>query len=1367
MMHPEKVEQMKAFWDKSRNNKGAVTEAEIAQQERNTAFMRDVREKLKERAKGITEAQRPKAVMLSATPFAWHYSLDYAEGYLFDHGPEPTSKGYNTPSARDRFYVENFGYRMRYGKLTQPDAAAATVTGTLERRFAEKLMKEGAMSGRALQVDQDYSRQFVLSESELGTKIDEILHHIQTNPRFSVLREFIGLGDYLARRYLLEGLKARESVARVKQHLDLGRKVVVFHDYKKGGSMNPLAVTFNPGDSKIVFNPETGKNEEINLASRLDELKKAVGHYDATKKELDGLLSPLDVYARAFPEAGIFNGSVPKGQRRAIIDKFNKSGSSTNILLVQRASGKEGISLHDRDGKHQRVFIDIGLANRPTDAIQGEGRIYRHGVRSNAIVEYLTTGTNFERWTFAQTIAQRSSTAENLAMGERARALLQSFASGYNEAEASTPSNAQGTGGKEIDRRIDEGNSYKTAIALFYTNQKKTSGNKSAEGTDYFATPEPVGFKMVEWADIQPGEKVLEPSGGHGAIARFFPDSTNRHAVEPSNELAGRLALNATDTTIHNMRFEDYHIGNKFNAVVMNPPFGTAGKTAMEHLTKALGHLKEGGRTVALIPVGSSMESRFDKWFYGDDAKDYHLRAEIKLPSSTFSRAGTSVNTRVLVIDKVTPAKDGTVPDMDTKRADLSGVSDINELFKELEFVSVPPRPEVAQGAEPESPEAVQNPAAALMNNGRAGMLPKSPTSTIPTPERDSTWSPAEFNHTKTGSPIFVAKIMRNLSREDYVAAAAQAKSLGGHYSNYKGSGAIPGFHFDSAESRDEFIGGGGSTLRSSPSRPEESPDLEESLKSPDAAEKLADVKVGTMSALGAYRTLTAKREAGKVLSPKEENQLSDAEAALRDRLDGDKHSPERLDRKPDFSIGRPHEIFNDLLKASPSSHEYTDEPTSNPRIQEALNSVRSKLFGGTAPRTVRSHTFADDTRAFEKNTGIKVQLFRIPGADDYRRHAAFVHPDHPGVIFVNAASKIPTKSLLAHEWLHNASHDPKAAIMLDEFAAAVKPLYDKEKFDRYGEDLAGDYTEEQIPSEILGDIFSDALQETPLYGTDQLVSDWPKVKKLASDLFEQSNPLRPEGLKEASDDELLSSQRDSILRSSPSRPESDLPEDNHPAWSNLPPEMREVFRDYAGGKPVPDIAKDSGLSEKAVSNIIGVVQKRFAKDGVPDPTAPIGGTTPASGNGGSGKPPVPPKSATGDAPKPDDRKSQITGAAMRGMKTLSNILRGTSKSKAVRDLESLGVLDPATQHVGARTYATLLVKHFLHQIFEGKVKDAEFVQKVGETVMKDNILGGYDGLRNRLLALQEIPEGERMAEQNRDINELSNLKSDTKKNYQ
>lgn len=800
MMEPEAVARLADIAAITKQNRSLIPTLE-AERRTLTNKLDDARARSQKHAATLTDATKPKALMMSATPFAYHFSLDYGEGYLFDYPPEDTKSvgRYNHPSPRSQFYMENFGYRMRTGKLTKPENAVAT--GILERRFAEKLMKDGSMSGRALVVPHDYSRDFILTENAIGAKIDEVMAAIDADRSLSPLREHLDISDYLARRFLLESLKARDAIPRIQKHLAMGRKIVVFHDYKKGGGQNPLRVKFAPDATTSVYTPNG--NKTVHLSQLYEQLRAAVPGFDDTVAALDKLESPLVSIAKAFPEAGIFNGDVPSKKRREIVNDFNTSGGKMNVILVQRASGKEGISLHDKDGKHQRVFMDLGIPGRPTDAIQSEGRIYRHGVKSNAVDEYLVTGTNFERWTFAQTIAQRASTAENLAMGERARSLLQSFASGFNDAALKEPSAEQGTGGKAMDSAREHGDPYSNAVALYYTNAKKTSRNKSAEGIDYFPTPEPVGFKMTQWGGIRPGEKVLEPSAGHGAIARFFPDATNRHAVEPSNELAGRLALNAPDTEVHNMRFEDFNTANKFNVVTINPPFGTAGKTAMDHLEKAVQHLREGGRIVALIPRGASMDKRFEKWYESDGAKGVHLRAEFLLPFVAFERAGTSVSARIVVLDKSNPLKDQPAQNLqqqDTR--DLTDAKDIKELFARLKDLGVPDRPTAPKVAAAD-PAATTAPAPK-----NPATLPAQVSATIPKPTSESDYSPAEFLHTRDNVPVFVAKAERYMARDEFTANRTHATQLGGHYSNFKGAGAVPGFHFKTAEARDKFISG-------------------------------------------------------------------------------------------------------------------------------------------------------------------------------------------------------------------------------------------------------------------------------------------------------------------------------------------------------------------------------------------------------------------------------------------------------------------------------------------------------------------------------------------------------------------------------
>lgn len=606
-----------------------------------SARLDKARAKNADRFKAMQGADRPRLLALSATPFAYESSVDWAEGYLFEYGPEPTSRGYNTPSAQQQFMIERFGYRMRTGKLNKPDAKVDS--GLMQRQFNSWLKREGSLAGRMLDVAADYDRRFVLVESAVGNAIDAAMAYLEEQAsaqnkedraapngwamlRSEISEELYGPMGHLVRRYLLEAIKAKEAIPIIRKHLALGRKVVVFHDFNKGGSKNPFSVQTRPVLPKSAMARDMSQADYDKYVADTQARNLAVlkfGEKFAMLTEgsaLAELISPIERFTREFPDVLLINGLQKKGELLQRYKRFNDDAQGPIVALVQSDKNK-GWSGHDTTGKYQRVLINLGLPAQPTKSIQTEGRIYRTGQVSDAIMRYLNTGTNWERWAFAQTIATRSSTAENLGMGELARALKDAFISAFEESDAYPPGHeGEGKGGKERDRLSNNALSeYDRAKAFYWGTQKKNSRTKAQEGADYFATPEPLGLKMVQWADARPGEDAIEPSGGHGAIARWFGERVNRTAVEPSAELASRLAL-VFDGKIIQGRFEDLDIINKYDTAAMNPPFGTAGRLAIDHLAKTARHIREYGRIVALIPEGSATE-KFNKWFYEEDSR--------------------------------------------------------------------------------------------------------------------------------------------------------------------------------------------------------------------------------------------------------------------------------------------------------------------------------------------------------------------------------------------------------------------------------------------------------------------------------------------------------------------------------------------------------------------------------------------------------------------------------------------------------------------------------------------------------------------------------------------------------------------------
>jgi len=738
----------------------------ITQKDKQQAYFEAKREMADEIDEEIARLKSSdiKVVFLSATPFKGHFNLRYAMGYLFDVARED-GMSYNSGSGEQRFFIENFGYKMRYNKLTKPDAEIDV--SLMERRFADSLKTDGALSGYTIIGDKDYSREFVKvghnETDKMGRALDAVFDF--KSKKYDELSKYVRhrFWDYLESNQMYEAMKAKYSIPMLKKHIQAGRQIVVFHKYNQTSTTQPFKFD-NYSYTVNSFGRPTkhSLNVDTKALEQWGEFKKEF----ADVVDIKGFNSVIYTLKKEFgDDVVLFNGSIANKVRSKNVDDFN-SGQK-KIIVIQEQAGKEGISLHDIKGDAQRVLINMALPYDPIAGIQIEGRTFRIGVKSDAIYQYPILGFKLEEWQFGTEINKRLGTTENLSLGSDARALADTFKESFlNSIDESEAHLSTGKGGKVRDRTLVELSAWEIAKSDYYSNAKKTSRNKSSEGIDYFATPEPLGFKMVEWADILANDDVLEPSAGHGAIARYFPSNSKNKMIELSSELVGKLSLRAKGEII-NSRFEDHNIINKYDTIVMNPPFGTAGKMAMEHLDKAYKHLKDGGRVVALIPDGASMQKRLNKWLYAEDkdgklTNDASLSAEVLLPSSTFERAGTKVIGRVVVIDKA--------PADFTKTIDLRDSKDNKEFFSRLEHISLPNRKK------------------------------KDTDVSIDELLDDSSIKVIEDIDTRDDSTIYVAKLQKQLDKAEFNKAKELATTLGGYWSRFKS-----GFIFPTKEKADSF----------------------------------------------------------------------------------------------------------------------------------------------------------------------------------------------------------------------------------------------------------------------------------------------------------------------------------------------------------------------------------------------------------------------------------------------------------------------------------------------------------------------------------------------------------------------------------
>lgn len=280
-------------------------------------------------------------------------------------------------------------------------------------------------------------------------------------------------------------------------------------------------------------------------------------------------------------------------------------------------------------------------------------------------------------------MAEKSEIVENLACGNLARDLKGSFIEGYLNSSTELPSPSQGVGGKNDDYGFNEPDIWDQAKSRYYSTLKKTARTKSTEGQDFFATPAPVGLFMTQVARLRPGQSVLEPSCGAGDIAMWIPNNVSLTCIDKSFALMQKAPLRiGRKASFLCKAFEDHHIGQKFNCVLMNPPF----RSPADHIEKACRHLYAMGRLVAIVPDSAQMDKRLDNVLarLHDDKIWVNKLREYSLPSATFKRAGTSVKTKIIFLVR-TPDPYSQLYTAECKYKDFSHFSSTDELFEGLQ----------------------------------------------------------------------------------------------------------------------------------------------------------------------------------------------------------------------------------------------------------------------------------------------------------------------------------------------------------------------------------------------------------------------------------------------------------------------------------------------------------------------------------------------------------------------------------------------------------------------------------------------------------------------------------------------------------
>lgn len=121
----------------------------------------------------------------------------------------------------------------------------------------------------------------------------------------------------------------------------------------------------------------------------------------------------------------------------------------------------------------------------------------------------------------------------------------------------------------------------------------------SEDPHDRFFTGEELAQRVVQWAGIEPGMRVIEPSAGDGALAGWVPRGAELTCVELVPEHADRLARDIPHATIVTGDFLRFPSPPQpFDLALMNPPYSSQPGADGMHVIKAL---RVATRAVALV----------------------------------------------------------------------------------------------------------------------------------------------------------------------------------------------------------------------------------------------------------------------------------------------------------------------------------------------------------------------------------------------------------------------------------------------------------------------------------------------------------------------------------------------------------------------------------------------------------------------------------------------------------------------------------------------------------------------------------------------------------------------------------------------
>ncbi|MCO5066887.1 MAG: strawberry notch family protein [Rhizobiaceae bacterium] len=207
---------------------------------------------------------------------------------------------------------------------------------------------------------------------------------------------------------------------------------------------------------------------------------------------------------------------------------------------------------------------------------------------------------------------------------------------------------------------------------LFALLPSHTRRSEDQNRLQQFSTPLPLAYCAAYAGGVVATDMVLEPSAGTGLLAAFPAIAGTRLALNEFDPDRADLAAAIFDQPV--TRHDAATINDRLDPslrptlVIMNPPFSVAANVVgryqaatANHLRSALARLQDGGRLVAITGSNFAPNTDLGRPFYQSIAEHSRLRFTSAIAGNLYARHGTSFETRLTVIDKITAQGDEAV----------------------------------------------------------------------------------------------------------------------------------------------------------------------------------------------------------------------------------------------------------------------------------------------------------------------------------------------------------------------------------------------------------------------------------------------------------------------------------------------------------------------------------------------------------------------------------------------------------------------------------------------------------------------------------------------------------------------------------